>query len=111
MRYPCSIQMLMVQLFQYICNSADTVSRKWHTIVIVVPTVETALELVRASVLSFDPVVERTDIGRDVPCHYCSGSGDECTEYGGRNVHDSVSKCEDYTERIVRWTEKSIYAW
>jgi predicted PurR-regulated permease PerM len=60
------------------------------TFVVIVSTVEAALELVWTFVLTFYLVVERTNIGRDIPRCNCGSRSEERTNDGRREMHDCV---------------------
>ena len=66
--------------------------REWHTFVVIVLAVEATLQFIRATVLSLDFVVERSNVSRNLStCNCCRGSK-EYTEDGGREMHGSVLK-------------------
>jgi hypothetical protein len=71
--------------------------------------VEAALELVWASILVLDFVVERSDIGRDISRCDCGSGGEERGEDCGREIHDVAKSCENGVEIMAGWTDGLRY--
>lgn len=78
--------------------------QEWDTFVIIVLAVETSLQFVRATILSLDLVVERSDVGRNLSSCNCGRGSEEYTQGGGREIHCFVSKCDKFVASKVSQT-------